>query len=119
MKMRRGRGVATPSPPSPPLKPTGPASFCSEAPPQLAEATVAPLAFVISYTDFCSLIIFSVFEFVLVCCCVLGLDGVTNCIHSYDVLTRKWTRSSFLFPLFLVVSVEFCLCIFAIEVSIW
>lgn len=23
---------------------------------------------------------------------ILGLAGVTNCIHSYDVLTRKWTR---------------------------
>lgn len=28
---------------------------------------------------------------------VLGLAGVTNCIHSYDVLTRKWTRHVFLY----------------------
>lgn len=28
----------------------------------------------------------------LVCDFVLGLKGVTNSVHCFDVLTKKWTR---------------------------
>lgn len=31
-------------------------------------------------------------ELVFWCFCYQGLAGVTNSVHSYDVLTRKWTR---------------------------
>lgn len=70
MTTRRARAAATRSQPSQPLKPTAPALFCSEAPPPLVVATVAPLAFVILSLGFLFLSLFFCFwtDQLLKCC---------------------------------------------------
>lgn len=71
----------------------------------LRAVTVPLLASVILPLFFFFLLVLTELLLVLVACCWIlfllsGLAGVTNSVHSYDVLTRKWTRHELLLLLF-------------------
>lgn len=94
MKTPLAHELATHSPPLPPPSRTVPDLSYSAAPPPLKEALPRLPAFVLLLLPLLSLslCLYLNSAYSLFLLCSVGLAGVTNSVHSYDVLTRKWTR---------------------------